>query len=183
MTAHKDLGVVLVQGTLVVSNSGHVLDDDSVIRVFTFLVQDGIGSDHVINHVGLGDLLGAELFLGAQVLAVVVAKMVVACNRGQLDTGIDQKVDQSGLHLRLAGLEVITSNEGIVLLGKLHSTRDERILRRTIDKGSLLQSASNGEDGRGRYFLVTLLNSPQQVISGVVHSRDDIGVAFGVGGP
>lgn len=35
-------------------------------------VKNGIGSDHIINHIALRDFLGAELRRGAQVLAVVV---------------------------------------------------------------------------------------------------------------
>lgn len=38
VASHKDLGVVLIQGALVVTNSRHVLDDDSVVRVLALLV-------------------------------------------------------------------------------------------------------------------------------------------------
>lgn len=80
VATHENLGIVLVQGTLVVSDGGHVLDDDAVVGVLALLVQYGVGLHHIIDNIGLGDLLGAELLLGAQVLAVVVAKVVVAGN-------------------------------------------------------------------------------------------------------
>ena len=111
MATHEDLGVVFVQGTLVVSNRWHVLDDHGMIRVFAFLVENVVGGNHIIYHVGLGNLLGAELSLRAQILAIIVSKMVVACNGGQLDTGIDQEIDESRFHLGLTGFEVVTSYE------------------------------------------------------------------------
>jgi len=80
VTTHKDLSVVFVESTLVVSNGGHVLDDDAVIWVLTLGIELGVGSDHVVNNIGLGDFLGAELLLRAQIFAVVVTKMVVASN-------------------------------------------------------------------------------------------------------
>lgn len=53
---------------------------------------------------GLGDLLGAELLGGRQVLAVVVTEMVVRDDGGGLDAGRDEEIDEDGLHLGLAGL-------------------------------------------------------------------------------
>ena len=107
-----------------------------MVRVLTLLVQDSVGRNHVVHNVGLGDLLGAELLLGAQVLAVVVAEMVVAGNGGELDTSVDQEVDQSRLHLGLARLEVITADESIVLLGKLDGTGNKGVLGRAVDEGA-----------------------------------------------
>lgn len=89
MTTEEDLSIVLVQGTFVVTNSGHVLDDNGMVWMLPLLVQDSVGSDHVINHIGLGDLLGAELLLGAQIHAVVVTQVVVAGDGGELDTSTD----------------------------------------------------------------------------------------------
>ena len=53
MAAEEDLGVVLVERTLVVANGRHVLDDDGVVGVLAFLVQDVVGGDHVVDDVGL----------------------------------------------------------------------------------------------------------------------------------
>ena len=77
MAAHEDLGIVFVKSSFVVTDSGHVFDNDGVVWMFAFSVQHGVCSDHVVDDVGLGDLLGAELFLRAEILAVVVAEMVV----------------------------------------------------------------------------------------------------------
>jgi hypothetical protein len=183
VTTQEDLGIVLIKSTLVVSHSGHVLDDDSVIGVLALLVEDGVGSHHVIDDIGLGDLLGAELLLRAEVHAVVVAKMVVAGNGGELDTGVDQEVDQGGLHLSLTRLEVVTTNESIVLLGKLDSTRNEGVLGRAVDEGDTFQDTGNGKDGGGRNLLMAILDSLEQVVRSVVDAVQDVGEALGVGGP
>ena len=179
----EDLGVVLVQSALVVADSGHVLDDDGVVGMLLLIVEDLVGSNHVVNHVGLGNLLGAELLLGAQVLAVVVAQVVVAGNRGELDTGVDQEVHKGRLHLGLARLEVITANVGTLLLGKVNSTRDEGVLGRTVDERSILQNRSHGEDSGWSNFQMTSLDGVEEVVRGVVDARDDVGVTLSVGSP
>lgn len=147
VAAQEDLGVVLVERTLVVADGGHVLDDDGVVRVLALLVQDGVGGDHVIDDVGLGDLLGTELLLRAEVHTVVVAKVVVAGDGGELDAGVDQEINEGGLHLGLARLEVVTADEGAVLLRKLDGTRNEGVLRGAVDERDLLQDTGNSEDG------------------------------------
>lgn len=62
------------------------LDDNDVVRVLSLLVEDGVGSNHVINNIALGDLLGAELLGSRQVLSVVVTQMVVADNGCELQS-------------------------------------------------------------------------------------------------
>ena len=183
VAVEEDLRVVLVKSALVVSNSRHVLDDDAVVGVFAFLVQNVIGSDHVIDDVGLGDLLGAELLLRAEVHAVVVAQVVVGSNRGELDTGADHEVDEGRLHLGLTRLEVVTANEGVVLLGELDSTRDECVLRGTVDEGNTLKNGSHSKDsGRGNLF-VTRFDRFEQVVRRVVDALDDVGIALSVSSP
>lgn len=183
VAAHEDLGVVLIQGTLVVANGRHVLDDDGVIRVLALLVEDVVGSDHVIHDVGLGDFLGAELLVRAEVLAIVVAKMIVAGNGGELDASRDQEVDQGRLHLGLARLEVVSANEGVVLLSELDAARDERVLWRAVDERSILEDASNSEDGGWGNFLVSILNGLQEVVRSVVDTFNQLGETLGVGSP
>ena len=63
VTSHEDFGIVLIQGTLVVTNSWHVLDDNSVIRMFALLVKHCVSLNHVVDDIRLGNLLGAELLL------------------------------------------------------------------------------------------------------------------------
>lgn len=183
VAAHENLGIVLVQGTLVVADSRHVLDDNSVIGVLALLVQDRVGFNHVIDNIGLGDLLGSELLVGAQVLAVVVAQVVVRRDGRELDTGIDQEIDQGRLHLGLTRLEIVAANKRTMLLGKLNGTRNKGVLRRTVDEGCILQDTSNGENSRRRDLFVPVVDSLEQVVGGIIDTRDNIGVSLRVGGP
>lgn len=183
VTAAEDLGVVLVKGALVVADGGHVLDHNGVIGVLTLLVQDAVGGHHVVDHVGLGNFLGAELLLRGKVVAVVVAQVVVGRNRGQLDAGIDEEVGQGRLHLGLAGLEVVTADEGTVSLGKLDGAGDEGVLGGAVDEGSTLENAGNGEDGGRGDLLEAGLNGLEEVVSGVVDAVNQVGVTLGVGSP
>ena len=64
----------------------------------------------------------------AQVLAVVIAKVVVASDRDQLDAGVDEKIHESGFHFCLARFEIISPNEGSMLLGKLNGPRHKSVL-------------------------------------------------------
>jgi hypothetical protein len=121
--------------------------------------------------------------LRRQVLAVVVAKVVVRRDRGQFDAGADHKVDEGGLHLGLAGLEVVAADEGFVLLGQLDAAGDEGVLGGAVDEGGVFEDAGDGEDGAGRDFFVAGFDGFHQVGGGVVDAGDEIGVALGVGGP
>jgi len=127
------LSVVLIHCTFVVADRGHVLDDDRVVRMFAVIVQHIVRCDHVVDHVGLADLLAAELLLRRQVHPVIVAKEVERRNGRQLDAGIDEEVDQCGLHLRLARLEVVATQESAMLFSQLDTAGNEGVLRRTVD--------------------------------------------------
>lgn len=183
MTTEEDLCIVLIKSTLVVGDSRHILDNNAVVRVLSLLIQNGVGLNHVVDHVGFGNFLGAELLLGAQVLAVVVAQVVVAGNRRQLDSGIDEEVDKGRLHLSLARLEVITTNECIVLLSQLDSARHEGVLRRAVDEGGSLKNTGNSKDGGGGDFLMSLLNGLEEIVSSVIDTRNDVGISLRVGSP
>lgn len=158
VAAAEDLGVVLVERALVVADGGHVLDDDGVVGVLTGLVEDGVGRDHVVDDVGLGDLLGAELLLGAQILAVVVAQVVIAGDGSELDTSVDQEVNESRFHLGLARLEVITTNESALFLCKVNCTGNKGVLGRTVNERGILQDASHCENGGWGDLLVARLD-------------------------
>jgi hypothetical protein len=183
VAAHEDFSIVLVQGTLIVTNSRHVLDDNTVIWVLPLLVENVIGSNHVVDNVGFGNLLGAELPLGAQIHSIIVSEMVVACNRGKLDTSVDHEINESRFHLGLARLEVITTNKGTVLLCKFNGTRDESVLWRSIDEWSTFENASHCKDGGWGDFLVASLDGLDQVLGSVIDALDNICIAFRVGGP
>lgn len=182
-TTHEDLRDVLVQGTLGVTDGGDVLDDDQVIGMLILLVEEVVGSDHVVNNVGLGDLLGAELLGSGQVLAVVVTEMVVRSNGDGLDTSVDEEVDNNGLDLGLARLEVITSNVDGVTLSELDASRNKGVLGGTVDEGGVLEDRGDGKDGRGRDLLVGILDSLEQVVGGIVDAIDERRETLGVGGP
>jgi hypothetical protein len=174
MAAHEDFGIILIESTLVVANCWHVLDDNSVIWVFTLLIKHSVGFNHVINNVGFGDLLGTELLLGAEVLAIVVTQVVVAGDGGELDTGADQEINQSRFHLSLARFEVITANEGIVLLGEFNGTRNKGVLRRAVDEGYTFKDTGNRKDRGWCNLLVAIFNSLQQVLSSVIDAVNEI---------
>lgn len=98
-----------------VTNSGDVLDDDNVIRVLAGLVdlasllsevggsleEDRIGSDHVVDDRRFGNLLRSELPLRAEILAVIVAQVVVGRDRERLNTGIDEELGKDRLDFGL----------------------------------------------------------------------------------
>ena len=183
VTTKENVAEVLIKSTLVVSDGGHILDDDGVVGVLALLVEDVVGLNHIINDVGLRDLLGAELLLGAQVLAIVVAEMVVAGNRGGLDTSVDEEIDEGRLHLGLTRLEVVTADVGAVPLSQLNGTGNKGVLGRTVDEGSTLKNTGDSKDGGGGDLLVAGLNGLEQVVGRVVDASDDVGVPLSVGSP
>lgn len=73
--------------------------------------------------------------------------MIIAGNRSEFDTGVDEEVNKSRLHLGLARLEVITPDESAMAFGKFNDTRDKGVLGRAVYKWNTLLNTSNGEDG------------------------------------
>jgi hypothetical protein len=183
MATEEDLSIVLIQSTLVVTNSWHVLNDNGVIRVFAFLVENSVGFDHVVDNVRLGNLLGTELLLGTQVLSIIVSEVVVAGNGSEPDTSVDQEVNEGGLHLGLARLEVITTNERIVLLGKVNGTWNKGVLGRSVDEWNAFQNTGDSKHGGWRDLLVTILDSLEEVVSGVIDAGNEVSETLGVGSP
>ena len=183
MATHKDLSVVLVESSLVVADGWHVLDHNAVVGMLSILVEDVIRFNHIVYDARLGDLLGAKLLLRAQVHPIIVAKMVVAGNGGELDTSADQEVNEGGLHLGLTRLEVITTNKGNVALGELNGSRHKCVLRRSIDERRFLKDARDGENRGWGDLLVPRLDSSHQIVSGIVDTFDDVGVTLSVGSP
>jgi hypothetical protein len=183
MTSHEDLSIVLIQSTLVITNSWHVLDDDRVVRMLALLVENRVGFNHVIHNVGLGDFLGAELPLGTKVLSIIVAKMIVAGNGSELDTSTDQEVDQGRLHLGLARLKVVTTNERVMLLSKLNGTRNKCVLWGTIDERDTFEDTSHSKDSGWGDFLVAVCDSLHEVLRSIINTRDEISETLGIGSP
>lgn len=61
----------------------------TVVRLFSGPVQNGVWLDHVVHHVALGDLFGAELLRRRQVLPIIVAQVIVADDGGRLSRNRD----------------------------------------------------------------------------------------------
>mmetsp|Transcript_10260 Transcript_10260/g.24112 ORF Transcript_10260/g.24112 Transcript_10260/m.24112 type:complete len:461 (+) Transcript_10260:306-1688(+) len=180
---HEDVGCVLVHRALAVAHLGHVLDHDHVVGVLVLVVKDAIRADHVVDDVGLGDLLGAERLRRLQVLAVVVAQVVVRDDGGRLDAGGHEEVDHDRLHLGLPRLEVIAADHDVVPLGELDHARHEGVLRRAVDVHRPLEHRGDGEDGGGRDLGLIVLDGLQQVVGAVVDTGLEGGEAFCVGRP
>jgi len=180
---HEDLRGVLIHSTLAVTHIRHVLDDDAVIGLLTGLVEDAVALDDIIDNAGLGDLLGAELSGRAQVLAIVVTKMVVGDDGGDLETGTDEEVSENALDLGLTTLEVITSDVDTVALSKLDDTGDEGVLRRAVDEAVLLEDGCNSEHGGRSDLLLVALDGGEELVSSLVEARADVSKALGGGSP
>jgi hypothetical protein len=174
-----------------------MLDDDDVVRMLALLVnlagflgellgrleEERVGSNHVVHDRALGDLLGAELPLRAEVLAVIVAQVVVRRDGERLDTGVDEELGEDRLDLCLTRLEVVAADERLVLLGELDAAGDKRVLRRAVDERDALEDRGNGKDRRGGDLVVRRFHRGEEVLGSVVDARDDFGVTFSVGRP
>jgi len=182
-TVHEDGGRVLIHSTLGVTDVRDVLDDNDVVRVFTWLVEDVVHADHVINDVGLGNLLGSELSRSRQVLTIVVTEVVVRNDSLGLDTSRNKEVNQDGLHLSLTRLEVITTDEDTAALSEVNDTWNNGILRRAIDVRAAFEDSSNSEDVGGRDFRVRASNGCEDLISGHVETLADISETLSVSSP
>ena len=147
VTTQEDLRIVFIKGTFVIPYSRHILNDYTMIGMLSRFVENVVRLHHIINDIRLGYLFRAKLLLRAQIHTIIVSEMVVAGHGRELDSGIDHEVHQGGLHLRLPGLEIVTTNEGAVLLCKLHGSWNEGVLGRSIDERGVLKNTSNGKDG------------------------------------
>ena len=83
----------------------------------------------------------------------------------------------------MAGFEVVAGDEAVVLARQGDGAGDEGVLRGAVDEGGGFEGAGDGEDGAGTYLGVLVLDGGHEVGGGVVDAGDDVGVAFGVGGP
>lgn len=109
--------------------------------------------------------------------------MVVANNRLGLDASSHKEVYQHTLHLGLARLEVVTSNQHILLNSIVHEPGDKGVLGGAVDEGDpLLDAGHSVQAGRG-YLSLIALDGGQQVVSCVIQAIHDIAVALGVGCP
>jgi len=183
LATEENLRGVLIHGTLAVPDVRHVLDDDAVIRVLARAIQDRIGPHHVVYDVGFRDLLGTEGLRGGEIAAVVVSEMVVADNGDGLETGTNEEIDEDGLELGLTRLEVITTDNDVVLHGKIYKTRDKGVLGGTVDKGDTLENRGDTIEGRGGNLGLIALNGRKEVFGAIIKTGDNLGETLSVGGP
>ena len=78
-----------------------------------------------------------ELCRCAEVLSVVVPEVVVADDGLGLDAGGDEEVDEDGLELGLARLEVVAADGDAALARQLDHARHEGVLRAPVDVRAL----------------------------------------------
>jgi len=116
-------------------------------------------------------------------VAVIVTEMVVRGDGEGLDTSVDEELGEDRLELGLAGLQVITTDERLLALSELDDTGNEGVLGSTVDEGLVLEDGSNSKEGGRRNLGVRSLDGVEEVIGGVVNTRDDVAVALSVGGP
>ena len=84
------------------------------------------------------------------------------------------------LELGLSRLEVAAANEGLVVLGEVDDTRNERVLGCAVDKRLTLNNGSNSEGGRRGDFRVRRLDGCPDIVCGIGDTRDNIAAPLGV---
>lgn len=183
LTVQEDRGDILIHGLLGVSSEGDVLDNNLVVDFRGVGEENLVGGKNIVNAGLLGKLLRLELSLRGEVLSVVVSEVVVADDGLWLDSGGDEELGQGGLELGLSGLEIVTDNEDLVLLGELDDSRDEGILGRSVDVGAVLGDGGEGKDSGGGNLWVVLLDGLHQVFVGIVNSNLELAESLGVSGP
>jgi hypothetical protein len=109
--------------------------------------------------------------------------MVVRGDREGLDASVHQELGQNRLELGLAGLEIVTSDEGVVALSKLDDSRNKGVLGSTIDEWLAFEDGGDGEEGGGRNLGVRRLDSCEDIIGSIVDSGNDVAVTLSVGSP
>lgn len=70
-----------------------------------------------------------------------------------------------------------------MLLRKLNSTGNERVLWGSIDERNTFQDTSNGKYGGRSHLLVTVLDSFHEVVGSIIHARQEVSKTFSVCSP
>jgi len=109
--------------------------------------------------------------------------MVVGNNGLGLETSTDEEISQRGLDLSLSRLEIISDNENIFLLGEFDNTRNKSVLGRSVNVAASFEDGGDGVDGRGRDFVLRILDSIEDILSGIVNSWGKHGETLGVSSP
>lgn len=109
--------------------------------------------------------------------------MVVGNNGLGLETSTDEEISQRGLDLSLSRLEIISDNENIFLLGEFDNTRNKSVLGRSVNVAASFEDGGDGVDGRSRDFVLRILDSIEDILSGIVNSWGKHGETLGVSSP
>ena len=121
--------------------------------------------------------------MGAQVLAVVIPKMIVAGDGSELDARVDEEINQSRLHLGLAGLEVVSTDKSFVLLCKFDGTWNKGILWGAVDEWCTLKDTSDCKDSGGSNLLMAGLDCLNEIVGSVIDALENVRITFGIGSP
>ncbi len=85
----------------------------------------------------LSHLFRSELLRGGEILAVVVAQVIVAHDGRRFDSGRDEEIHENRLDLRLTRFEVVAPDVNAVFLSKFDDSRHKRVLRTSVDVTNL----------------------------------------------
>lgn len=70
-----------------------------------------------------------------------------------------------------------------MLLSKLNTTGNKRVLGRAVDERHAFENGSDGKNGRGGDFLVRGLNGLEKVVGSVIDPWNDVGITLSIGSP
>lgn len=116
-----------------------------------------------------------------EVFSIIVSKMIVRNTRLRLDSSREQEINKVCLELCLTSFEVISDHEAWCI--HLEKSRNESVLRRTIDEGDTFKSRGQGKDGRRRNLFVVLVNGFEKIGQCIMNARNDLAESFSVGCP
>jgi hypothetical protein len=182
-SSHEDLTGVLIDSFLGVSSRGNILDNNRVIRVLfrvSWIIEQRIVKN-ILDAFWFGGFLGLELFLWGQVLAIVVAQVVVRHTWFGLDACTSEEIHEGGFEFGLACFEIIADQQSTE--GGVFQARDEGILGWAVDENAVLLERCQGEDSWGCDFRVIFFDGFSYIFIGIIHSWNNKWVSFGVGSP
>ena len=137
-TTHHQLTNVLIHCTFRIAHIWNILDHHCMIWMrLSLTIQDLVRIDHVIDNVRFRNFLASKLFRCHQIVSVIVSQMIVTNNRTRFDASADQKVDQYRFEFGLSRFEIITRDENLIAFSQFDQTRNECVLRWSIDVGRL----------------------------------------------
>ena len=71
--------------------------------------------------------------------------MIVGNDRLKFQASRDEKIGEDGFQFCLSALEIVTGDEHLPFLSQIDNTRNQGILRTTVDVRAIFQDRSTGE--------------------------------------